>query len=87
MKHLVFYFLLFTLLFACSAKIQDERRPYLHWRIEYVKADNETEIKDSMMVETLYIKDAISAFYTQCPYCEIRAIYRDYYYECQERTY
>lgn len=77
--------LLLLLSLACSA--QTEPRPYLHWKIHYVKTDNETTYKDFMMVETLDLKDAISQFYTQCPYCEIRAISRDYYFICNERSY
>ena len=84
-------FLLFTLAFtilAFSSFAQNDVRPYLHWKIEYVKVDEETNeiTHDSMLINTLEVEDAVSQFRVQCSYCEIRAAYRDYFYEgCTER--
>ena len=78
-----------ALIFSASTQhAQNDVRPYLGWKIDAVKIDNETnEVqKLSLMIHTLELEDAIANFRVQCPYCEIRAIYRDYYYEsCTER--
>ena len=83
--------LLLTLALAFSASTQhaqNDVRPYLHWKIEFVKIDNETNevTKGSVLINTLEVEDAVSQFRTQCGYCEIRAVYRHYYYEgCTQR--
>ncbi len=83
--------LLLTLALAFSASTQhaqNDVRPYLHWKIEYVKVDEETNeiTHDSILINTLEVEDAVSQFRVQCGYCEIRAVYRDYFYEgCTER--
>ena len=82
---------IFTFVLACSAQIQprrltDDSRPYLHWQIEFVKFDGKETIKDSVLIETLELSDAIKQFQTQCPDCQIRAIFRHYYYSsCNQR--
>ena len=83
--------LLLTLALAFSASTQhaqNDVRPYLHWKIEFVKIDNETNevTKGSVLINTLEVEDAVSQFRTQCGYCEIRAVYKDYFYEgCTQR--
>ena len=83
--------LLLTLALAFSASTQhaqNDVRPYLHWKIEFVKIDNETNevTKGSVLINTLEVEDAVSQFRTQCDYCEIRAVYKDYFYEgCTQR--
>ena len=83
--------LLLTLALAFSASTQhaqNDVRPYLHWKIEYVKIDNDTNevTKGSLMINKLELEDVVADFRVQCSSCEIRAIYRDYYYQsCTER--
>ena len=84
--------LIFTLTIAAFSMkqfAQDDVRPYLHWKIDYVKIDNETNTvsKDSILINTLEVEDAIDQFKLQCEYCDIRAISRDYYFICRERRY
>lgn len=89
MKKLI-VFLLLTLILACSAQrprnFADDSRPYLHWKIHYVKVSpSETSPDYSVLIETLELTDAIEEFRKTCDNCEIRAVARDYYYLCQTR--
>ena len=82
--------LLFALIFSASTQHAqtDDVRPYLHWKVEFIKYDEQTDTitKDSVLINTLELEDAVSQFRVQCSYCEIRAAYRDYFYEgCTER--
>lgn len=81
--------LLFLIIGGVFGQHGQNVRPYLHWQIEFVKIDNETNTvtKGTVLIETLYLKDAIVIFEEQCRECEIRAAFRHYYYYgCQERS-
>ena len=83
MKKLI---LILLLVAACMAQTPyNDSRPYHHWKINFVKVDGEVTIKESILINTWDIKDAVSQFEVQCPYCEIRSVARDYYYICEER--
>lgn len=95
MKRLVLgYLLLIALLFACAVQkshvIAQNSRPYLGWKIDFIKVENETTSpSESVLYERLELKDALIDFYRDHPGdgYRIRCIAQDYYYTCEERQY